>query len=200
MAIGSEVMATTFNLRCPGCRDAFPWNKGVDWPRFCPLCGYDTSIDHMPEVAAPALKTAAITKAADATYRAMEEGSIHRAKVAAEMLGVPEHEMSDLKITNLKDNQREGDVAAIETANAVSTMIQSHPQMFGHQSTPQAVQQAMGYAAAAHDGPDAYAGSKAQSFIKQIHGRTGNISTDVPALEIVQRNKMMGAANRGRRR
>jgi DNA-directed RNA polymerase subunit RPC12/RpoP len=46
-------------------------------------------------------------------FRAMEAGSIQRAEMAAADLGVPVAEMSNLKITNMRDNPKPGETSAV---------------------------------------------------------------------------------------
>jgi len=52
------------------------------------------------------------TRRADQVYRDMERGSEFRVQKASEMLGVPTHELSHMKITDLKDHRHPGDIAA----------------------------------------------------------------------------------------
>ncbi len=72
-------------------------------PRFCPACGAEFD----PEAeAVPGTKNiggSAIARSTDMTYRQLEESSAAR---AAEL------DAPSLKVTNLNDNLREGDVAA----------------------------------------------------------------------------------------
>jgi hypothetical protein len=49
----------------------------------------------------------------DKTFRAMEKASYERAEEAASMLNVPVSEVADIRMTNMKDNVREGDTSAI---------------------------------------------------------------------------------------
>ena len=99
-------------LRCPHCRKAFAWEAGGGFPDKCQLCGEavggnrDDNDIVMPFIRSP--KTDRIDK----VYRDTERGSEIRAEVAAQQLGVPVSEMSALKVTDMNDNQREGDIAA----------------------------------------------------------------------------------------
>jgi len=104
-------------LRCPKCRKAFPWD-GKDFPERCLVCkevvneklGSNRSDDDivMPFVRA----NSSIAKTVDKLYRDTERGSEVRAELAAEAAGASVAEMSSLKITNMADNQRPGDIAA----------------------------------------------------------------------------------------
>lgn len=112
-----------------------------------------------------------IGKAGDNTYRMMEETAEHRIDQAVEMTGGDRADFSDMKITDLNDNLREGDIAAKPPPpSEVSKLMDSSPNVFGYQPATAAA----GYAAAAHTGPDAYAGLKAQTMITErfkTHGR-----------------------------
>lgn len=72
-------------------------------PKFCPQCGAEFDPDADPIPSRIAIGGSAIAKSTDLTYRQLEDSSAAR---AAE-LGAP-----SLKITDLRDNLREGDVAA----------------------------------------------------------------------------------------
>jgi hypothetical protein len=102
------------------------------------MCGFDTSMGDNPEVASPHVSSGrakAITQSADQTYRGMEAAGDANAQAAADHLGVPVSEMSDLKIINLNDSLREGDAAAKMPANDVSRMVAAAPTVLGNQSS-----------------------------------------------------------------
>jgi hypothetical protein len=120
-----------FQIRCPGCRKPFPWDPAIDLPERCPLkgCGYvakkrDPEVDENGEIviAAPFLRSH-VMKANDGVYRELERSSEVRAQLAAEMAGVPVSEMSHLKVTNLRDNTRSGEVAAMPVVNEVTKQM-----------------------------------------------------------------------------
>jgi hypothetical protein len=120
-----------FQIRCPGCRKAFPWDPAIDLPERCPLkgCGYvakkrDPEVDEdgVIVIAAPFIGSAK-TKATDACYRELETSSEHRAQLAADVAGVPVSEMSHLKVTNLKDNTKPGEIAAMPVVNEVTKQM-----------------------------------------------------------------------------
>jgi hypothetical protein len=117
--------------RCPGCRKTFPWKADLPLPTRCPLpgCGYvsqlkapETDEDGVIVITAPFIGSAK-TKATDACYRELETSSAARAEAAAHMAGVPVSEMSHLKVTNLKDNTRPGEVAAMPVVNDVTRQM-----------------------------------------------------------------------------
>lgn len=107
-------------LRCPKCRQAFPWESGKSHPDYCQLCqefiGADPDRD-VTIITAPFIRSAK-TDRTDKVYRDMEAGSEQRVKIAAEMTGAPASEMSSLKITDMNDGQRPGDIAAKLTPSA----------------------------------------------------------------------------------
>jgi hypothetical protein len=123
-------MSKRFQIRCPGCRKAFPWDPAIDLPERCPLkgCGYvskkrEPEVDENGEIviAMPFLRSATM-KANDDCYRQLEDSSNVRAQLAAEMAGVPVSEMSHLKVTNIRDT-KQGEVAAIPVVNEVTKQM-----------------------------------------------------------------------------
>jgi hypothetical protein len=100
-----------YSAKCPECEKKFPWNPVDGYPKACPHCGFDTSIDESASaIVLPAFLTVK-SKANDKLYRDMEKGSEFRAQAAADMAGVPVSEMSGLKITDLND-RRDSPIAA----------------------------------------------------------------------------------------
>lgn len=200
-------MAKIRTYKCPSCEKTFDFlhhPSDEPAPRYCPKCGYDTqgADDLIDGVTAPHIAKS-IGKVADATYRGMEESAQHRIEEAARMTGQSESDFNDMKITNLKDNLREGDTAEIAPPpNEVSTMIAQNPNVFGFQGgapiagmpgnpTPAAM------AAAAHQGPHAYAGLQAREMVKRHHGSmSGTPTTETPSLEVQQRDAMRAPRRR----
>lgn len=85
---------------------------GDEHPKFCNVCGAPVGGVEEAIPGTKAIGGSAILQAVDGTYRMLEETSAARAK----MVGQP-----NIKITNLKDRLREGDVAAMPLpANTVS--------------------------------------------------------------------------------
>lgn len=87
--------------------------KSDEHPSFCPVCG--ASVEGASPV--PGTKNVGksdINKSVDIVYRSLEESSAER----AEMTG-----NSNFKITNMKDNLREGDVAAVPLNNSVTQFM-----------------------------------------------------------------------------
>ncbi len=107
-----------FALRCYTCRKRFKWDLTENgWPDACPLCGASTASDRedddivMPFVRSPK------TDRTDKLYRDMEKGSEVRAELAAQAAGCDVSEMASLKMTDMKDNLRPGDIAAADVPN-----------------------------------------------------------------------------------
>lgn len=196
----------TFDLRCQNCNGVFEWlflkpNKS-DGPKECPICrattdGEDEMPDRLP--AAPHIENIALNRAADYVYRADEEGSRHRAQVAAESFGMDAGAARSLITTDLgtRSTPRPGDVVAMPIQNDVSRMVASAPSnVVGHVAPSTAA----AYAESAHSGPYAYQGAKARSATKSWHASKGGVVTDSPALEVVNRDRAIAAAPRFRAR
>src|ERR1700731_795905 len=103
--VTGRFLMAKFSAKCPDCKGKFPWEPTKGYPKACPLCGFDTSIDEdATAIVLPAFLSAG-SKANDKLYRDMEKGSEFRAQAAADMAGVPVSEMSSLKITALNDRR-----------------------------------------------------------------------------------------------
>lgn len=101
-----------FQLRCPDCRKAFPWKPTAGMPEQCPLCDVRIGNDRADDdVVMPFIRSAKTTNN-DKLYRDLEKGSETRAELAAQQLGVPVSDMLAMKMTDMNDSQREGDIAA----------------------------------------------------------------------------------------
>ena len=112
------VTVVKVRLQCPECAHKF--YAKTAFPECCPNCAYE--YDPEPDdtvIEMPSLRSAT-TKATDKVYRDMETASIHRAEEAARVAGVPVSEMSHLKITNLRDNVKEGETYAMPVNNPVT--------------------------------------------------------------------------------
>ena len=111
--------------QCPDCSGTFDhlhMRSDEAPPNFCALCGAPTTVDR--RVTAPHIAGLA-GKSGDQVYRAMEESSAYRADVAAEQLGVSSSDVAAMKVTDMKDNMREGDTAAVSVQNEVSRHMQT---------------------------------------------------------------------------
>ena len=119
---------------CPGCGGRFDhlhMRSTEEPPYFCPLCGTSKRDVH-PDLSAPHIRQT-IGVVADNVYRQMETASQARAEMAAEMLGESVSEMSAMKMTDMKDSLREGDLSAPRVAaNVAGSGIQSAAAVQGH--------------------------------------------------------------------
>jgi hypothetical protein len=86
-------------------------------PKFCPQCGAEVDASALPVPARVSIGGSAIARATDQTYRLVESTSEERAKMLADQAGdlSPQARaalISTMKITDMKDGLRQGDVAA----------------------------------------------------------------------------------------
>jgi hypothetical protein len=92
-------MAVFLKLQCPECSHVMKVPQSESWPNFCANCGTFVGVD--PNFVPERMNIGtARGKSGDQVFRQMEEASIAR----AEMVGDP-----SLKITDMKDNVREGE-------------------------------------------------------------------------------------------
>ena len=112
---------------------------------------------------APAVRSG-VAQAVDDVYRGTEESSNLRAEMMAQLGGGDASDYAHTRITNLKDNQREGDTAFVPPPpNPVSQAMAALPNLAGHQATAQAFAEANRY------GPGAYAGENARQAVVSQH-------------------------------
>lgn len=153
-------------LRCPACREKFKYDVTVGWPDFCPLCKTDINNYRADDDVVMPNIFSLKSKANDKVARDIMDGSETRAQLAAGMAGVPVEEMNNLKITNLSD-RRDSEVSAMPVVNAVTQQMsqmqaRGMPVGFGTNAAD-----AMGRAATAHTGADAYAGLRTRNMLQQ---------------------------------
>jgi len=116
--------------KCPECSGEFSFLHEIingveeDPPSHCPRCGCYVGTE--PQ-ALPSNFSISSSKGKnpDILYREMESSSADRAQQAADLAGVPVSEMASLKITNMKDNMREGDIAAIVPPQPSQAYVQA---------------------------------------------------------------------------
>lgn len=160
-------------IRCeePDCREKFRWNiEKLGWPAACPICGNNMALPEGDEPATPYIATGT-GKNVDHMYRRMEAGSEFRAELADE---------PSLKMTNMQDNLRAGDVAEMPIVNDVSRLVEAQPQMFGHST------QGLAFSQGVSQGIFPNAGARTQQVIREQHPtKAGSDSvSDRPALEL----------------
>jgi hypothetical protein len=169
-----------FALRCPECRRAFRWDVNKKFPRYCQFedCKADFGEERPDdEICMPAFLTAK-NKSVDQVYRDTERLSEARAEKAAEMLGVPASEMSDMKITDFRPTKHEGAIAAPPVVNEVTQRMDQMAAMglpTGFGVGPTGAE----YCGAVSSGPFPNVGAKMRSMIHQANGAV----SDRPALE-----------------
>lgn len=174
-------------LKCPHCetkfRCEFGTKDGQGWPDYCPnkKCGVYMGLDDKDEVVLPMILHSS-SKSYDKLYRDMEAGSEMRAKIAADQLGCSVADVSGIKITNMKDNPKEGESSVMEPVNPVSQFMQTTG-VGGFQGPVGA-----GYSGAVQSGPFANAGAHTRTAIQAQHAQyTGGAGvSDRPALETQQ--------------
>lgn len=151
---------TRVRLQCPQCTHKF-YSVTV-FPDCCPGCGYVYEPPDDNVISMPAIRSA-VARSVDQVYRDMERSSEVRAEQAAAMAGVPVSDMSGLKVTNLRDNTREGEIAAMPVTNAVTQQMD----MIMARGGSVGFADGAAFAQAAHVGPDAHAGAKALGSIQK---------------------------------
>ncbi len=108
-------------IRCHLCRERFSWDIMKGYPTHCECCKKFIGIpEDAPEIATPYISTPQKRGRTDAIYRDMENKSVARAEMAATETGQTMAEVSHLKMTDMKDNLKEGD-------QAFSNNLQSNP-------------------------------------------------------------------------
>jgi hypothetical protein len=153
-------------------------------PEFCAHCGGRVGNDREDDdVVMPFIRTSAKTQVVDKVYRDMESGSEFRAQEAARMLSVPVSDMSALKITNMNDHQKPGDLAVPRVDNEVSRFMDAHPRISGFNS-----EAALAYSGQVMTGPQPNAGARMRTFLQNYHGETthGTAVSDRPSNETYQ--------------
>jgi hypothetical protein len=173
-------MTVIYKFRCPDCSEEFRAVDKPDWD-FCPKCKTSLKTND-DEICMPFISSAR-AKSPDQVYRAMEQGSEFRAQAAADILNVPVSDVSDLKMTNLRDTHY-GETAHVPVINEVSKLMDQTPDATGFQ--------AMGaqFSAGTQVGPLPNVGAKFQTQLRKAHAeRAGwNAMSDNPSLEVQNPN------------
>lgn len=113
-------MPRKVDYKCPECQGIFEFlhhPSDEPPPDYCPLCKAYVGDDPMQRQ--PVLSINLGTEknsVGDKLYRQMESASDANAQAAAEMVGADKADMSAIRITNLNDNTREGEHAAMTRA------------------------------------------------------------------------------------
>jgi hypothetical protein len=117
---------------CPDCGRSFRFfhhPPDEPPPNYCPLCGnYMGDEPELTFIPASPHVAKTIGKTADRVYRMAEETSAANAEAAAAMTGGDASDFSAMKITNMADYLRPGDVAAKMPETPVSKVINGQGQ------------------------------------------------------------------------
>lgn len=120
-------MARYQSYKCPDCEGTFEFlhhPQDEPPPSHCPLCGANVSGKEQkkrrsrlePKITkAPSIKGVA-SRSVDGLYRQMEGAAEQRIQDAASLLGVDARSLNNMKMTNMKDNLREGDMSYMPAA------------------------------------------------------------------------------------
>ena len=175
-------MSKLIPYQCPHCqRRVYEWDDEAA-PRFCGHCGYDSEADPSApplaeQLAAPYISSSA-ARSVDQITRAHEEGAEFRARMAQEQFGLTAEEASVIKMTNQKDNLREGDVAAAP--------VVVPPDM----QPMRATQAGLAASGLVRQGPEPNMGLRTMMAGRQAHMQNadprhaGSVSSELPALEV----------------
>ena len=162
-------MARYQSYECPSCGGRFRFFHATSDeppPNYCPMCGAFVGDDAEPIFvpAAPHIERS-IRSTADNVYRGMEAASVANAEAAAEITGDSVEDHSALKISNLGDYLRTGDVAAKMPETAVSKAMASNAGGF----KPLNNMTGKDYAAATGQGMFPHAGAAMSDIIRNGH-------------------------------
>ena len=167
-------------IRCPHCKTKFRWlAETEDYPKDCPECGEYVGHDRADDdVAVPNILSFS-NRCVDGVYRMEERMSRERMHQAAEMAGCDASEMKDLQVTNMRDNLKQGDIAAMPVQNAVTQQMDHMRAINPNTQVGHGVSQGHEYALAAASGRIADGvsgsilprrGSQMQSVVHSQHG------------------------------
>jgi DNA-directed RNA polymerase subunit RPC12/RpoP len=161
---------------CPDCDGEFNYlhevKDGVEEPppNRCPHC--DSWVGDSPPPLPSNFKTAGLAgKSGDAVYRAMEQSSEYRAQLAAKESGMDVKDFAALKMTNMKDNMREGDTSAIMPVTPVSQAMEQTRGVTGFNRGAMSGDNQK-FIADAQTGPYRGAGNAARQNVVSMHQRT----------------------------
>lgn len=153
------------SLRCPSCREKFPWDTAKGWPRFCAMCGIDISAKDDDAVVMPNILSFR-SKAVDAPVRAYMDGSEKRVEMAAELAGATREDMSSIKITDIPD--RNDVQAAKPVNNEITRFMAQNPGIGGMQAN------GAQYSTQVQNGPFPNVGAKMMTKVRERHSLISN--------------------------
>src|SRR5271156_3933163 len=152
-------------LKCPLCREKFKYDIEEGWPDFCPRCGKDINNRRDDDDVVMPNILSFKTKNNDKVARDIMDGSEKRVEMAAAMAGVPQSEMSALKVTDLND-RNDALFSAKDVSNPVTQqmeLIKARGGQVGFGAT-----QAAEFAANSHTGVAPNAGLRSRNRIQNI--------------------------------
>lgn len=159
-------MAKYKHYRCPDCSQVFEWLHTLadlsDLPETCPKCG--SWVSEAEPTFVPKAPRIGKIDSPEMVYRSMEAASIERSKQAAAVLGIPESETAHMKMTDMKDSLREGDIAAVTRPTPTSTFMQQNSA-----AVEQARIAGAQFAANTRVGPFPGAGDRARQNVGAMH-------------------------------
>jgi hypothetical protein len=160
-------MAHFQSWACPDCGGKFRHLHHPDDappPDRCPLCDAwlsDAEPTFIPQ--APAVRSG-VAQAVDDVYRGTEDSSRLRTEMMAQIGGGSASDYAHTIVTNMKDNQKPGDIAYVAPPpNPVTQVMAATPNLTGHQ------QNALAFAEANRVGVGAYAGERARQATVAQH-------------------------------
>lgn len=185
-------MAIYRTYECPHCTKCFDFlhhPNDEPPPSFCPLCGSDvsgrkkkkqaTKVDRIRSPAKPIPsggRPGVASQSADGLYRRMESASDQRMQEAADILGVDKSSLSDMKMTNMRDNLRPGDTSHHAPTPAASIMggVANVDGVSVGQMSFQQNAQAVEYARSVSVGPEAATGKQFRDRLVSGHQMRAN--------------------------
>ncbi len=159
-------------LRCPACREKFRWDLSTPFPDDCPICDVHIGSDRADDdICMPSIRKArSATKATDKIYRDMEKASEDSAYAAAEQAGVHVSDMMPtMKMTNMNDGMKQGDIAAPPLTGSAAALEQHMASMQQKGAQVGFGGQGLGYSAGSHQGPVPSAGARFQTAVNDGH-------------------------------
>lgn len=146
-------------------------------PDYCPLCGVQIGVKQTRKKRSYTAKPGVRASGADRTYarnqiqsennvyRAMETSSEVRMEQAADMLHVNKSDMTHMKMTNMRDNVKAGELSVVTSAPTDATKIIGAPVGNMVFQGPQAAE----YGKSVGSGPEPFAGNRAREMISSGH-------------------------------
>lgn len=175
-------MAIYRTYECPHCLKCFDFlhhPNDEPPPSFCPLCGADVSgkkkkrvvkVDRIRSPSKPISsggRPGVASQSVDGLYRHMESSSESRMQEAADMLGVDKASLSGMRLTNMRDNLRAGDMSNMpsNTPSSATQIIGAPEGNMTFQQNTQAVK----YARSVTVGPEASTGKQFRNSVVSGH-------------------------------